>query len=74
MAKYALSRYFAKGRGHAIRFHGSDTLIFYWNGRAAGTARFIPHVKRYARNGQEYPSLAALLRAVEAAPFAPFGA
>lgn len=64
--KYAMSRYFAKGSGHAVRHHDSDLLLFDWNGKADGTARRIPHVKRYTRNGTEYPSLAALLRAVEA--------
>jgi hypothetical protein len=65
MAKYSLSKYFARGAGHVVRFHGGEALLFYWNGRADGSARHIPHVNRYARNGQEFPSLAALLRAVE---------
>lgn len=66
MAKYALSRYFARGAGHVIRFHNSDTLLFQWHGRADGHARYVEHVKRYTRNGQEHASLAALLRAIEA--------
>lgn len=69
--KYTLSKYFAQGSGHVIRLHGSDTLLFRWNGRPDGAARHIPHVKRYSRNGNEYPSLAALLRAVEAEHKAP---
>lgn len=66
MAKYALSKYFGNGAAHVIRFHNSETLLFTWHGRPAGSARFIPHVKRYQRGGLEYASLAALLRAVEA--------
>jgi hypothetical protein len=65
MAKYALSKYFAQGAGHVVRFHNSDVLLFSWHGRAIGSARFIEHVRRYMRQGIEYPSLAALLRAVE---------
>jgi hypothetical protein len=66
MAKYQLSKWFARGAGHAVRFHGSDTVLFQWNGKPDGHARYIPHVNRYARNGAEFASLAALLRAVEA--------
>lgn len=65
MAKYALSKWFGRGAGHVVRFHGSDTLLFSWNGRNDGCARYVSHVKRYVRNGVEYASLAALLRAVE---------
>lgn len=65
-AKYALSKWFANGSGYVCRFHDSDTLLFRWNGAPDGTARRIPHVKRYARKGTEYPSFAALLRGVEA--------
>ena len=65
MSKYALSRYFANGAGHAIRFHGSDTLLFQWNGKPDGSARYVEHVKRYTRNGKEFASLAALLRAID---------
>jgi hypothetical protein len=65
-SKHALSKYFGQGYGHVTRYHNSDTLLFSWSGRADGTARYIPHVKRYARNGREFASLAALLRAVEA--------
>ena len=66
MAHYAMSKYFDRGAGHVIRFHNSDNLLFSWHGRNDGAARYIPHVKRYARNGVEYKSLAALLRAVAA--------
>lgn len=66
MSKYALSRWFGAGSGHVIRFHNSDILLLYWNGKADGSARYIPHVRRYARNGIEHKSLAALLRAVVA--------
>lgn len=65
MAKYAMSKYFGNGAGHVMRFHNSETLLFYWNGKADGAARAIPHLRRFARNGVEYASLAALLRAVE---------
>lgn len=65
-SKYAMSKYFAKGAGHVIRLNGSDILLFNWNGRKDGAARYIPHVGRYSRNGIEHKSLAALLRAVEA--------
>lgn len=64
MAKYAMSKYFGAGSGHVIRFHNSEILLFRWNGRENGSARYVPHVKRYARNGVEFASLAALLRAV----------
>lgn len=60
-----MSKYFARGAGHAVRFHNSETLLFTWNGRADGSARCIPHVRRYARNGVEHASLAALLRSIE---------
>lgn len=66
MVKYALSKYFANGSGHVIRFKDSEALLFYWNGKDDGAARYVPHVKRYARNGVEYASLSALLRGVEA--------
>lgn len=66
MPKYAMSKYFAKGAGQVRRFHNSDALLFDWHGRADGAARYVEHVKRYARNGIEHPSLAALLRSVEA--------
>lgn len=65
-SKYAMSKWFANGAGHVVRFHNSDVLLFQWNGRPAGSARYVPHVKRYVRLQTEYPSLAALLRAVEA--------
>ncbi|WP_275945419.1 MULTISPECIES: hypothetical protein [unclassified Bradyrhizobium] len=35
-------------------------------GKPDGSARYAEHVNCYARNGAEYPSLAALLRAIEA--------
>ena len=66
MVKLQVSKYFAKGAGHVKRYPNSDCLLFYWNGRDDGVARHIEHVKRYARNGVEYASLAALLRSVEA--------
>jgi hypothetical protein len=65
MAKYALSKYFARGAGRVIRLLGSHVLLFYWHGRSDGAARFVEHVRRYTRQGIEHPSLAALLRAVE---------
>lgn len=65
MARYALSKWFGNGSGHVVRFQNSDLLMITWNGRAGGTARYVPHVKRYARNGTEYKSLVALLRALE---------
>jgi hypothetical protein len=66
MAKYALSKWFARGHGHVVRLHGSDTLLFRWNGRSDGTARCLPDGRRHVRNNSEHPSLAALLRAIEA--------
>lgn len=66
MAKYAMSKWFAEGRGHVIRFHNSDTLLFQWHGKSDGAARYVEHVKRYTRNGSEHASLASLLRAVAA--------
>lgn len=65
-ARYDLSKWFAAGHGHATRFKGSETLLIQWNGRADGTARYVPHVKRYTRNGAEFKSLAALFRGIEA--------
>jgi len=66
MAKYALSKYFGGGGHHVIRYPDSELLLFSLHGRPNGTARYIEHVKRYARNGIEHKSLAALLRAVAA--------
>lgn len=66
MAKYQMSKYFADGSGHVIRVHDSETLLFKWNGKPDGHARYVPHVNRYSRNGQEHKSLAALLRSVAA--------
>ena len=66
MAKYELSKYFARGAGHVIRYKNCESLLFYWNGKDDGAARYVPHVRRYSRNGTEHASLAALLRAVEA--------
>ncbi len=66
MGRRALSKWFAKGSGHVVRYPGSETMLFKWNGKSDGSARYIAHVSRYARNGVEYPSLAALLRAVAA--------
>lgn len=66
MSKYAMSKYFAAGHGHAIRFHDSSTVLIYWNGKSDGAARYVEHVKRYVRSGIEHKSLAALFRAIEA--------
>ena len=62
--KYALSRYFGGGVHHVVRFHDTNTLLFSRHRKYNGSARYVPHVKRYVRNGVEYRSLAALLRAV----------
>ena len=59
-------KWFANGAGCVTRYEGSDTLLFDHHGRPFGAARYVPHVKRYARNGTEHASFAALLRAVEA--------
>lgn len=56
---------FAKGAGIVETYPDSDTLRVKWNGKADGLARYIPHVRRYSRNGNEYASLAALLRGIE---------
>jgi hypothetical protein len=66
MAKYALSKYFARGAGHVIRFHHSDVLLFQWHGKSDGTATHFtsPGQSSYLRNGTSFPSFAALLRAV----------
>lgn len=66
MPKYQLSKYFARGAGHVVRYRDSEILLFYWNGKENGAARYVAHVKRYTRERREYVSLAALLRAVEA--------
>lgn len=68
-AKCAMSKWFARGSGHAIRFHNSELLLFKWNGRNDGHARYVSHVKRYVRNNVEHASLAALLRSIEAEHF-----
>lgn len=66
MAKLRSQKYFAKGAGLVIRYRNSEILLFYWHGKNDGTARAIPHVRRYSRNGAEHASLAALLRSIEA--------
>ena len=65
MSKYAVSKYFARGAGHVVRYPNSDVLLFNWHGRDDGAARYVEHVKRYTRGGVEFKSMAALLRAVE---------
>lgn len=52
-SRYALSKYFGNGAGHVVRYRDSDVLLFSWHGRADGSARYVEHVKRYARNGAE---------------------
>lgn len=66
MNKLQMSKWFARGSGHVIRYRDSEILLFYWNGKEDRAARYVAHVKRYTREGREYASLAALLRAVEA--------
>ncbi|MDA9401731.1 hypothetical protein XH79_23825 [Bradyrhizobium sp. CCBAU 45389] len=61
-----MSKYFGRGAGHVLREHNSAVLLFSWRGKPDGSARYVERVNRYARNGVEYPSLAALLSAVEA--------
>ena len=58
-------KWFAEGAGCLISYSASDILLVNWNGRDDGSARYIPHVRRYSRNGNEYASLAALLRGIE---------
>ena len=66
MSHKQLSKWFARGSGHVIRYNNSDCLLFYWNGHNDGVARAdYPTAKRYARNGVEHASLAALLRSIE---------
>ena len=65
MAKYQMSKWFARGSGYAVRYTNSDVILFRWNGHEDGAARFVEHVKRYVRKGIEHKSLAALLRSVE---------
>ncbi|WP_439399384.1 hypothetical protein ACRQ5Q_18550 [Bradyrhizobium sp. PMVTL-01] len=66
MKRHAMSKYFGNGAGHVLRQHNSAVLLFRWRGKPDGSARYVERVNRYARNGVEYPSLTALLRAVEA--------
>lgn len=66
LSRKTLSRWFANGSGHVTRYANSDTLLFTWNGKPDGAARYVPHVNRYTRNGVEFASLAALLRSVAA--------
>ncbi|MCA1530886.1 hypothetical protein [Bradyrhizobium yuanmingense] len=66
MKRHAMSKYFGSGAGRVLRQHNSAVLLFSWRGKSDGSARYVERVNRYARNGVEYPSLAALLRAVEA--------
>ncbi|MEY9459655.1 hypothetical protein ABH973_000068 [Bradyrhizobium ottawaense] len=65
MKRHAMSKYFGNGAGHVLRQHNSAVLQFSWGGRPDGSARYIERVNRYTRDGVEYSSLAALLRAVE---------
>lgn len=68
-AKYARSIYFGNGAGHVVQLHGSDVLLFTWNGRCDGVAYEVPSAAArggyvYSRDGKRYVSRAALLRAV----------
>ncbi|OPY95779.1 hypothetical protein A5906_07375 [Bradyrhizobium sacchari] len=65
MKPHAMSKSFGNGAGHVLRQHNSAVLLFSWRGKPDGSARYLERVNRYNRNGVEYPSLAALLRAVE---------
>ena len=65
MKRHAMSKYFGNGAGHVLRQHNSAVLLFSWRGRPDGSARYVERVNRYTRDGVEYSSLAALLRAVE---------
>jgi len=68
MARYALSKYFARGAGHVVRLHGAEVLLFDWHGRRDGHAYIDKDDKgraTYRRGGVVYPSFAALLRGVE---------
>ncbi|MGY4622632.1 hypothetical protein [Bradyrhizobium sp. USDA 4486] len=66
MKHHAMTKSFGNGAGHVRRQHNSAVLLFSWRGKPDGSAHYVERVNRYARNGVEYPSLAALLRAVEA--------
>lgn len=66
MKRHAMSKSFSTGAGHVLRHYNSAVLLFSWQGKPDGSARYVEHVNRYVRNGVEYPSLAALLRGVEA--------
>ncbi|MBP0114829.1 MULTISPECIES: hypothetical protein [Bradyrhizobium] len=66
MKRHAMSKHFGNGAGHVLRQHNSAVLLFSWRGKPDGSASYVEHINRYVRNGVEYPSLAALLRAVEA--------
>jgi hypothetical protein len=59
-------KWFDGGAACVTHYENSETLLFDWNGKPDGAARYIPHVRRYSRGGVEFQSLAALLRAVEA--------
>lgn len=63
--KFATARTFA-GVGYVARVEGAQTLVFTWRGEPDGTARYVPHVRRYVRNGVEHKSLRALMKAVAA--------
>lgn len=74
MARYQWSKWFANGAGHVHLHHGSSIMIFDWNGKADGFAlcyELLIKLKSlklrmvYERNGKQYYSKAALLRAVE---------
>lgn len=66
MKRHAMSKNFGNGAGHVLRQHNSAVLLLSWRGKPDGSARYVEHVNCYVREGVEYPSLAALLRAVEA--------
>ncbi|UWU66220.1 hypothetical protein [Bradyrhizobium sp. NC92] len=65
MKRHAMSKYFGNGAGHVLRQHNSAVLLLSWHGKPDGSARYVVQFNCYVRNGVEYPSLAALLRAVE---------
>lgn len=41
MSKYQLSKWFARGAGHVVRYQNSETLLFSWNGKADGARVYV---------------------------------
>jgi hypothetical protein len=64
------AKWFGNGSGHARRYKNSDFILIDWNGHDDGYA-FVVDVEKngkiraaYRRHNVDYPSMAALFRAI----------